>query len=226
MPAPEEHVVKILSAEYVTHNVRRFRLTRPGGYVFQPGQATDVSINEEGWKNERRPFTFTGLQEWDYLEFTIKIYNDHDGVTNQLGKLEPGAELVLHDVYGTITYKGEGVFIAGGAGLTPFLAILRHLHRDNKIAGNKLIFSNRTVRDIILKEELEAMMGNNLVNTITQENDPRYDHRRIDATYLKEKIMDLSCYFYICGPDPMVASVKKDLLTIGASEDKIVTEEF
>jgi ferredoxin-NADP reductase len=125
----EEHVVKILKTENVTHNVKRFTLAKPDNYVFTPGQATDIVINLPVWKTERRPFTFTGLNEWDHLEFTIKIYDDHKGVTNKLGTLHAGDELILHDIWGAIHYKGEGVFIAGGAGVTPFIAILRQFNK-------------------------------------------------------------------------------------------------
>lgn len=222
----EEHVVKILSAESVTHNVKRFRLARPQGYTFVPGQATEIAINLPRWKNERRPFTFTSLNEWDDLEFTIKIYTDHDGVTNQLAKLQAGDELILHDIWGTIHYKGEGVFIAGGAGITPFIAILRQLQKEGKVGNNKLIFSNRTSKDIILKDEFEKMLGDNFINTLTDEQTEKYDHRKIDADYLKEKIKDLSQYFYICGPDPMVESIGEALQKIGVAKDHIVIEQF
>lgn len=57
--AAEEHIVKILAAEYVTHNVRRFTLEKPQGYKFNPGQATEISINKPDWKSERRPFTLS-----------------------------------------------------------------------------------------------------------------------------------------------------------------------
>jgi predicted ferric reductase len=60
----------------------------------------------------------------------IKIYLDHEGVTNKLGSLNAGAELILHDVFGAIQYKGPGVFIAAGAGITPFIAILRSLFKE------------------------------------------------------------------------------------------------
>lgn len=124
----EEHIVKILSIESVTHNVRQYNIEKPNGYHFIPGQATEVAINLPEWKNERRPFTFTSLNDWDHLQFTIKSYSDHNGVTNQLGQLKAGDELILHDVWGAIQYKGEGTFIAGGAGVTPFIAIFRQLH--------------------------------------------------------------------------------------------------
>jgi ferredoxin-NADP reductase len=97
-----------------------------------------VSINTPNLKT-KRPFTFTSLNDNDYLEFIIKIYDSNDGVTRELGKLKQGDELLIHDVWGAIEYKGEGVFIAGGAGVTPFIAILRQLQAENKIANNKLI---------------------------------------------------------------------------------------
>jgi ferredoxin-NADP reductase len=89
--------------------------------------------------NEKRPFTFTSLNDNDYLEFIIKIYDSNDGVTRELGKLKQGDELLIHDVWGAIEYKGEEI-IAGGAGVTPFIAILRQLQAENKIANNKLFY--------------------------------------------------------------------------------------
>jgi ferredoxin-NADP reductase len=222
----EEHIVKILDTEYVTHNVRRFKVSKPESYIYKPGQATDVVINLPEWKEERRPFTFTSLNEWDHLEFTIKIYSDHNGVTNKLGTLHAGDELILHDIWGAIHYKGEGTFIAGGAGVTPFIAIFRQLQKDGKIGNNKLIFSNRTSKDIILKDEFEKMLGANFINTLTDEKSEKYDSRRINESYLKEKIKDFSQYFYICGPDAMIESIKEELLNLGVDKDKIVIEQF
>ncbi len=222
----EEHEVKILKIENVTHNVKRFMLTKPGSYEFTPGQATDVVIDLPSWKTERRPFTFTSLNEWDTLEFTIKIYSDHHGVTNELGKLKPGDQLILHDVWGAIHYKGEGVFIAGGAGVTPFIAILRNLYHQHKIGTNKLIFSNKTTNDIILNDEFRQMLGDNFINTITDEKTDEYDNEKIGKSYLERKVKNLDQYFYICGPDGMVEDIHKDLLALGVKEDKIVIEQF
>ena len=153
----EEHIVKVLKVENVTHDVRRFTVSKPDGYSFIPGQATEVSINTKLLKDERRPFTFTGLNNWPTLEFTTKIYTDHHGVTEALGKVKEGEELLIHDVWGAINYKGPGVFIAGGAGITPFIAIFRQLHEDNKLEGNRLIFSNKTEKDIILNDEFSQL---------------------------------------------------------------------
>jgi ferredoxin-NADP reductase len=220
----EEHVVKILATEPVTHNVKHFEVEKPSGYSYVPGQATEIAINDDKWRNERRPFTFTSLNEWDHLEFTIKIYSDHDGVTNQLGHLKAGDELLLHDVWGAIHYKGEGTFIAGGAGVTPFIAIFRQLQKDKKLGNNKLIFSNKTHNDIILKDEFTAMLGNNFINTLTEEKFQGYDHHKVDERYLKQKLKNFDQQFYICGPDAMVKDVQTILQKIGATNNLITVE--
>ncbi|MEO3404385.1 FAD-binding oxidoreductase [Mucilaginibacter sp. CAU 1740] len=220
-----EQAVKIISAKYVTHNVRQFRLEKPQGYSFVPGQATELSINLEQWKDEKRPFTFTCLNSDDYLEFTIKTYTDHDGVTNQLSKLSVGDEVIIRDVWGAIEYKGEGYFIAGGAGITPFIAILRQLNNDGAIGNNKLFFSNKTDKDIILSDELKSILGENAVFTVTGQKDSQYDQRRIDADFLKAEVKDFSKHFYVCGPDAMVEEISGLLAELGADTESVVFEQ-
>ncbi len=221
----ENHIVKINSVEPITHDVRRFRIEKPVGYKFTPGQATDVSINTPALKNEKRPFSFTSLNDNEYLEFTIKIYDSHNGVTKELGKLKKGDELIIRDVWGAIEYKGEGVFIAGGAGVTPFIAILRQLHSQNKMANNKLIFTNKTENDIILKNEFDEILGKNFINTLTEEKKDGYENRLIDATFLKDTIHDFTQHFYVCGPPPFVAAITKALTILGAKTDAVVFEK-
>jgi ferredoxin-NADP reductase len=220
----EEHVVKILSIEQVTHDVRRFQFEKPPGYTFIPGQATDVSVNSPALKNEKRPFTFTSLNSSDYLEFTIKIYTDHNGITNELGKLKPGAELIIRDVWGDISYKGKGVFIAGGAGITPFISIFRDLHQKGKIGGNMLIFANKSKNDIILEKELNDLLGSSFINILSGEKAKGYAHGFITEEFLKTYIPSDLNHFYLCGPPPMMDAVLKQLSGLGVTEKQITME--
>ncbi|HEY6976275.1 MAG TPA: FAD-binding oxidoreductase [Chitinophagaceae bacterium] len=217
--------VKIFSIAKVTHNVRRFRFEKPEGYHFNPGQATEVSINKPGWEEERRPFTFTCLNDDPFLEFTIKIYSDHNGVTNELGKLIVGDELIIRDVWGAIEYKGPGYFIAGGAGITPFIAILRQLYKENKLEDNILFFSNRTSKDIILKDEFNKMLGKNAVYIVTDEKGSNYLNEFINEEFLKKYVKDFSKHFYVCGPDAMVQDINNTLVKLGAVPDAVVFEK-
>lgn len=220
-----ETIVKILSAQYVTHDVRQFSLEKPAGFTFRPGQATELSINKDGWKDKKNPFTFTSLADAHYLEFTIKIYPEHEGVTNQLSALEPGDSMILREPWGAIEYQGPGYFIAGGAGITPFIAILRNLKREGTAEGNALFYSNKTDQDIILADELRSILGENAHFTISRQKDSKYDKRRIDENFLRAEVNDFSKHFYICGPDPMVLALTEILKKLGASADTIVFEK-
>ncbi len=159
--------VKIVSVEHLTHDVLRIIAAKPRGLNFIAGQAVDISLVKQGWEQELRAFTFTSLPEEEHLEFTIKTYPAHKGLTQQLLSLAKGDELVIHDVFGAISYKGEGIFIAGGAGVTPFIAILKQLKKDNKIGNNKLLFANKTKTDIILEEKFQKWLGDNFINILS-----------------------------------------------------------
>jgi hypothetical protein len=220
-----EAITKIISTEYITHDVKRFRVEKPDGFVFSPGQATELSINKEGWSDKKNPFTFTSLPDAPNLEFVIKIYEEHQAVTQQFGLLNEGDEVILREPWGAIEYKGPGYFIAGGAGITPFLAILRHLKEEGRVADNALFFSNKTDRDIILADELKAMLGNNARFTVTRQKDSAYDHRRIDEAYLKSEVKDFGRHFYVCGPDAMVSEITAILEKLGVKTDALVFEK-
>ena len=220
----ESHIVKIQSIKNVTHDVLQIVVERPANYTFTPGQATEVSINKEKWKEEKRPFTFTSLPEENFLEFTIKTYPSRKGVTNELLTLKHGDELILHDVWGAISYKREGVFIAGGAGITPFLSIFRHLQTRNKIAGNKLLFANKTKADIIHEDELKKILGDSFINILSDETIEGYDHGYISKEFIKNNVESFNTTFYVCGPPPMMDAVQKYLVELGVTNNSVVVE--
>ncbi len=219
-------LVKIKKIEHLTHDVLRVVTEKPESLNYQPGQAADISLNIEGWEQELRAFTFVSLPGDDYVEFNIKVYPSHNGVTNQLLSLSAGDELFIHDVFGDIAYKGEGIFIAGGAGITPFIAIMKDLEKQNKLGGNKLIFANKTKADIILEDDFRKLLGNNFVNVLSAETREGYAHGFITADLIKSQMNRQLKYFYLCGPDPMMEAVEKQLTTLGVSQEFIVREGF
>ena len=219
-----QHIVEINSIKHITHDVLQIVTEKPLKFTFAPGQATEVSINKSGWKDEKRPFTFTCLPESDYLEFTIKTYPSHKGVTNELLQLKEKDKLILHDVFGAIAYKGEGLFIAGGAGITPFIAIFRYLQSKNEIGDNKLIFANKTIDDIILKQEFEKLLGQNFINILSVEKADEYAHGQITKNFLKEHINRSIKNVYVCGPPPMIDAIEKQLSNLGIDKKAITVE--
>lgn len=215
----KEYTLKILKIDFITYDVKRFIFEKPKNYKFIPGQAVDTSINNES-KEEKRPFTFTSKNTDLVLELTIKRY---DGMTKKFHELNPGEEIIIGEPFGTINYKGEGTFIAGGAGITPFIAIFRSL--EGNIGENKLIFSNKTRRDIICEKELYEMFGENVKFLITDEKAEGYINERIDNNFIKKEINQFNKYFYICGPPAFVSDIKNTLIKLGADKNKIVVEE-
>ncbi len=220
-----EHIIRINRIEKITHDVKRFVCERPQDYTFNAGQATEVSINKEGWRNEKRPFSFTALEDAEELEFVIKIYADHQAVTNELNKLVPGDALVIGDSWGAIEYRGPGYFIAGGAGITPFIAIFRQLHKEGRLEGNTLFFSNKTEKDIILEKEFLAMPELKVVYVITNQDETNYHPGFINEQFLKEHVTDFSKHFYLCGPPAMVEALQESLAKLGAAPDTVVFEK-
>lgn len=223
-----EAIVKLLETKQVTHDVKQFRLAKPKGYFYIPGQATEISINQPEWTSQTRPFTFTGLNEDPYLQFTIKRYPDRHGVTDKLHELKPGDEIIVRDVWGAIEYRGPGCFLAGGAGITPFLAIFRRLHKDGQIGRNTLYFSNKTAADIIEHQELLDILGVRANFLLTRDSDASgYYHGRIDRTFLEDQLTtsDLKRPFYLCGTDEMVHDLSAVLTDLGASPETLVVEK-
>jgi len=216
--------VKITEVTPVVPKVFRIRTEKPDGYTFHPGQATEVSLQYDGWQNEKRPFTFTSLPTDNFLEFTIKTYDDHEGVTKRIATIGVGDEFEIGDAWGAIEYKGEGIFIAGGAGITPFLSIFEDLNQKGQLGHNQLFFSNQFEDEIICFEQLKSLLGGRFVNTITQQKDPDLPTGRIDKQFLINHVKDFKQHFYVCGPDGFVSDILKNLKELGASADALVFE--
>ncbi len=220
------HIVAIKDIFHITHDTVRVTTDKPAGFSFRPGQAAEVAIHADGYQRHKQPFSITSTPDDSFLEFIIKIYPEHDGMTKRLPDLQPGDELIIGSVFGNIAYKGKGVFIAGGSGVTPFLSILRDLSKRKLIADNRLIFANKTRRDILLKEELGSMLGDALVNVLSAEHVDGLAHGRIDESFLKAHVNGSRKYYYLCGPPAMMESVENALRRLGVEGAQIVKESW
>ena len=94
------------------------------------------------------------------------------------------------------------------------------------MAGNTLIFGNRTKPDIILEQELEEMLGERFINVLSEEEVAGYEHGMIERQLLQKYIKDFNQRFYVCGPPPMMEMVTGHLSDLGVPDNSIVQEEF
>ena len=214
-------IVKVLEVQKITHDVLSIKLEKPNGYEYTAGQGAEIAINKENWDKETRPFTLTSIPSDSYLEFTIKAYPSHNGVTNELLNLKVDDEIILSKPWNSYSYKGEGVFIAGGTGITPFLSMLRQLKEDGKVGGNKLYFGNKTEEDIIHKDEFTSILNSNFINVLSDEDNTNYEKGYITKEFIEKHNINKATYFYICGPRPMTKSVVDALTELGVNPENI-----
>lgn len=214
--------LKIISSQYINHNVKRFVLEKPEGFIYRPGQSGNFSINLPDWEDVKRPYTFTSLNAWPYLELIIKIYPERKGVSAMLDTLNEGAELLLHEVYGSINYKGPGIFIAGGTGITPFIPIFRALYYSGNLRNIGLLYSNHTKDDVILGDELFKMLGPAFFNVFTRQGVIGFLERKIDRKFLIETIQDFNTRFYVCGPQGFTEEICRSLMSLGVKPESLV----
>lgn len=184
---------KILKIENLTSNVKRFVVER-NSYKFASGQAANISLGI------KRTFTITSLPSDDFLEFMIKCYPEHMGLTVELFKLKEGDKLEISKPFWSQIYNGEGTFVTMGIGIASFISIFRELYKSGRLGKNKLIYTNKTQKDIILEDELKEMFKDNLKLHLTREKKEGYNYGRIK---------DLKGKLYVCGSPKFMADMKQ-----------------
>ena len=222
--------VDILESEMLNHNVKRFVTTRPENYNYEPGQAAELTLTREGYRGEPRPFTFTSIPEDENLEFIIKLYYDRDGVTDEMSSVEKGEQFELSEPKGALRYEGPGVFIAGGAGITPFVSMFRQLKAEGELDQSVLWFSNQTPQDLFLEQELkETFTEPGALTLLVSEApaDSEYTVGKIDQAFLEQNSNRLQEGFvYVCGPPEMTEEIIGLVQDLGVEEQMIVSEDW
>ncbi|WP_041327379.1 FAD-binding oxidoreductase [Robiginitalea biformata] len=213
--------VQIKSISRLTHDTLCLRLSKPHGYRYGIGQAIEVAIDNPGYEQQFRPFTLTSLPFDPYLELIVKVYPDHGGFTQALSRLGENGPLIITAAWDSYDYRGEGVFIAAGSGITPFIPMIRQLSLSGRIPGHTLLYANKTEADIIHKQALNKALGSRFINILSREYHSKLDYGRLDQAYLKDKVSDFSEHFYICGPEAFSGAIKGYLINQGAAEAQI-----
>lgn len=213
-----EHTVELLNKEQVTHDVVRLTMQRPKGYRFIAGQAIEFGLDRPGMEGKRAPFTLTGLNSDEHLQLMIKCYPQHHGMTERIAQLKVSDEIIISDAWDTVTLQGPGVFIAGGTGMTPFIAILRQKKVDGTLADNSLFFFNKKLEDVFLEHELKSLLGPEFHSVLSEEEVPGHLHGMVSAELFKNHLHDPDRPFYVCGPEGFVKAVKGALTSLGVAE--------
>lgn len=218
-----KHQVKIISKNWLAHNAIQLKVEKPEGFTFEPGQGVEMTIDAPGFHDDFAPFTIANLAEDPLLEFIIKVYPKHKGMTLALSKLGEGNTLFIGPPWDAFPYHGPGVFIAGGAGITAFLAKIRNLKAEGQIPDDhQLIWANQKHRDIFLNEELRSCFGHKNTNHIlSKARTLEYTFGYINQGFLKHTIQKWERNFYVCGPGTFSDDVKTLLESLNVPSEQI-----
>jgi ferredoxin-NADP reductase len=129
---------------------------------------------------------------------------------------------------------GPLLLVAGGSGIVPLVAMLRHRAAVGSTVATRLLYSSRSFEDIIYRDELERLVRNTtmleVVQTLTRAQPPAWAgyHRRIDTDMLREVAWPPEQHplMYVCGPTPFVETAAASLVTLGHEPVRIKTERF
>jgi formate dehydrogenase gamma subunit len=215
-----------------THDIRTFRMSRPLGFDFHAGQFLTVAMKIDGdWMTQRFPIS-SAPESFGYLEISVKRQGHVSEVLHSA--VSVGSLLAVHPPAGRFAYP-EGdprhlVLLAGGAGSTALMSMLRHAVVSHPSRPVTLLLSVRTAMDIPFRRELHMLARQDpqvrVGVTLTRESRrPGYFAGRIDETLLRKSVPDLaSALYYVCGPTPMVDGMKRLLSGLGVPADQVRTE--
>jgi ferredoxin-NADP reductase len=204
-----------------------------------PGQHVDIRLITEDGYQAQRSYSIASPPEDQLLMLTVERVKDGEVSPYLLDELRVGDRLELrgpiarHFVWISGS-SGPLCLIAGGTGITPLMAMLRHRDRSSSRTPTVLIYSTRSLPDIVYREELDAMACGdanlNVVYALTREQPQDWaGHRgRIDRTLLAT-----NCFLpiqnpaiYVCGPTAFVENVSSLLLELRFDPFRIKTERF
>ncbi len=218
-------------------NVKSFRFERKGDAGFTAGQYFFLTINTA--KGEKtKPFSFSSSPtEKGYLEFTKKLTASE--FSKKLSVLSVGEKVRLRMPYGEFSLPpaaGKIALISGGIGITPFRSMCKYATDIAAPVDIVLLYGNRTLKEIIFREDLDKMQEENknlkVVYTLDSlEGSEACKCARkgvIDSCMISKEIPDLNeRLFYLCGPPGMVTCLA-DVLEKDLKVSKLMvrTEKF
>jgi ferredoxin-NADP reductase len=221
-----------------TERVTSIVLRLPGWAGHRAGQHVDVRLTAEDGYQAQRSYSIASAPEDDDLVLTVERLEDGEVSSYLVGELRAGDELELRGPIGGYFVWEEGLggpllLLAGGSGIAPLRAILRH-HRDvGSSVPVRLLYSARAEPELIFREELERAGDEGPVDvrfTLTRERPPgwRGYGRRID----RELIAGVAWppaerpLVYVCGPTGFVEAAAGALVSLGHDPGRIRTERF
>jgi ferredoxin-NADP reductase len=232
-------VAKVVQVREETRQTKTLVLDVPSWPGHRPGQHVDIRlVAEDGYRAERS-YSIASPPESGSLELTVERLEDGEVSPYLCDVLRPGDGLELRGPIGgyfvwTTASAGPLLLIAGGSGIVPLMAMLRHRARAEPAVRaqvpTRVLYSARTLDDIIYRRALQELSDVSTAFTLTRAapDDWRQYRRRVDRAMLEEVSWPAGEMpnAFVCGPTPFTESVATLLVELGHDSSRVRTERF
>ena len=223
-----------------TPTVRSFTLGLPDWSGHRPGQHLDLRLTaEDGYSVERSYSIASEPERGAEIDITVERIPDGEVSPFLHDVVVPGDRLEVRGPIGgyfvwEAAQGGPLLLVAGGSGVVPLMAMLRHRQRAGSTVPTRLLFSSRHFEEIIYRDELDRLAadadGLEVLHTLTRSQPADwtgYD-RRIDGRMLAEVLepLGVGARVFICGPTALVEVAANALIRLGLPADRVRTERF
>jgi ferredoxin-NADP reductase len=200
------------------------------------GHHVDVRLTAEDGYQAQRSYSIASPPEDPRLALTVERMDDGEVSPYLVDELRVGDELELRGPIGgpftwAVAQGGPLLLVAGGSGLVPLMAMLRHRAAAASSVDTRLLVSTRGPHDLLYRAELTRLTGTDgldIRHTFTRSAPPGFSGwtRRIDAEMLTQLGPDPAAHprIYVCGPTPFVEHVA-DLLVAGGHDPAAIHAE-
>jgi ferredoxin-NADP reductase len=230
-----------------TPRARTLRLDVPGWPGHRAGQHVDVRLTAEDGYQTERSYSIASPPEESLIALTIERLDDGEVSPYLTDVLHVGDKLELRGPIGgyfvwDVSLGGPLLLVAGGSGIVPLMAMLRHRAASLMLADvdirqrlpARLLYSSRRWDEVIYRDELARLASADptleVVHVLTREQPLGWTGfaRRIDRAILSEVAWSPSerPQMFVCGPTPMVESVATMLVDLGHDPERVKTERF
>ena len=222
-----------------TPRAKSLVLDVPGWAGHTAGQHVDVRLTAEDGYQAERSYSIASAPEDPHLMLTIERIDDGEVSPYLTDGLQRGEQLELRGpIGGYFTWQvaagGPLLLIAGGSGIVPLMAMLRHRAAQKSSVPARLLYSSRAFDEVIYREELAQLSDADptlmVTQTLTRRQPPSWAgySRRIDRAMLAEVAWPPSeqPQAFVCGPTALVETVASALVDLGHEPQRVKTERF
>jgi ferredoxin-NADP reductase len=219
-----------------TEQTRTIGLEAPGWVGHRAGQHVDVRLTAEDGYQAQRSYSIASAPEDEHLMLTVEEISDGEVSPYLTEELRTGDELELRGpIGGWFVWEGtEGgplLLFGGGSGVVPLRAMLRHRALTSNPTPARLVYSVRSLDDIIFRDELEACADGVEISFALTRSWPddwtghrgRVDDALLDAVAWPSSEMPA---IYVCGPNGFVEAISRQMVARGHSPGRVKTERF